>query len=116
MFSFGRHASLTLHDRSGIVEPVAAKPEIGSHKGGSASRWRILRRWLVPGIGVKRWLLLMVLGTALIGLGLAYILLDIYRANPDSDLLATITLTALPRWARAILLGAAGLAFLLLGL
>jgi uncharacterized cofD-like protein len=58
----------------------------------------------------------MVLGTALIGLGLAYILLDIYRANPDSDLLATISLTALPRWARAILLGAAGLTFLLLGL
>jgi len=58
----------------------------------------------------------MVLGTALIGLGLAYILLDIYRANPDSNLLATISLTALPRWARAILLGAAGLTFLLLGL
>jgi len=58
----------------------------------------------------------MVLGTALIGLGLAYILLDIYRANPDSNLLATISLTALPRWARAILLGAIGLAFLLLGL
>jgi uncharacterized cofD-like protein len=57
----------------------------------------------------------MVLGTALIGLGLAYILLDIYRANPDSNLLATISLTALPRWARAVLLGAAGVAFLLLG-
>ena len=57
----------------------------------------------------------MVLGTALIGLGLAYILLDIYRANPDSNLLATISLTALPRWARAVLLGAAGLACLLLG-
>lgn len=57
----------------------------------------------------------MVLGTALIGLGLAYILLDIYRANPDSNFLAAISLTALPRWARAILLGAAGLAFLLIG-
>ncbi len=57
----------------------------------------------------------MVLGTALIGLGLAYILLDIYRANPDSNLLATISLTALPRWARAVLLGAAGAACLLLG-
>jgi uncharacterized cofD-like protein len=57
----------------------------------------------------------MILGTALIGLGLAYFLLDIYRANPDSSLLATISLTALPRWARALLLGMAGLAFLLLG-
>jgi len=66
-------------------------------------------------MGVKRWLLLMILGMALIGLGLAYFLLDIYRANPDSSLLATISLTALPRWVRALLLGAAGSAFLLFG-
>jgi uncharacterized cofD-like protein len=57
----------------------------------------------------------MILGTALIGLGLAYFLLDIYRANPDSSLLATISLTALPRWARALLLGLAGFGLLLLG-
>ncbi|MCX6071135.1 MAG: 2-phospho-L-lactate transferase CofD family protein, partial [Chloroflexi bacterium] len=57
----------------------------------------------------------MILGTALIGLGLAYFLLDIYRANPDSSLLATISLTVLPRWARALLLSVAGLGLLLLG-
>jgi uncharacterized cofD-like protein len=57
----------------------------------------------------------MILGTALIGLGLAYILLDLYRANPDSSLLATLSLTALPRWARALLLGAAGIGLLVLG-
>jgi uncharacterized cofD-like protein len=74
-----------------------------------------LRQWLEPGIGVKRWLLLMVFGTALIGLAVAYFLLDIYRANPDSSLLATISLTALPRWARALLLAVAGLGLLLLG-
>jgi uncharacterized cofD-like protein len=57
----------------------------------------------------------MILGTVLIGLGLAYILLDLYRANPDSSLLATLSLTALPRWARALLLGAAGIGLLVLG-
>jgi uncharacterized cofD-like protein len=57
----------------------------------------------------------MIFGTALIGLGLAYFLLDIYRANPDSSLLATISLTVLPRWARALLLAVAGLGLLLLG-
>jgi uncharacterized cofD-like protein len=57
----------------------------------------------------------MILGTALIGLGLAYFLLDIYRANPDSSLLATISLTVLPRWARALLLSLAGFGLLLLG-
>lgn len=57
----------------------------------------------------------MILGTALIGLGLAYILLDLYRANPDSDFLAAVSLTVLPRWARALLLGAAGIGLLVLG-
>lgn len=74
-----------------------------------------MRLWLEPGIGVKRWLLLMTLGTALIGLGLAYILLDLYRANPDSPFLTTISLTVLPRWARAVLLGAIGIGLLLFG-
>jgi len=74
-----------------------------------------LRLWLEPGIGVKRWLLLMILGTALIGLGLAYILLDLYRANPDSSFLAAVSLTVLPRWARALLLGATGIGLLVLG-
>jgi uncharacterized cofD-like protein len=74
-----------------------------------------LRLWLEPGIGVKRWLLLMILGTVLIGLGLAYVLLDLYRANPDSSFLAALSLTALPRWARALLLGAAGIGLLVLG-
>jgi uncharacterized cofD-like protein len=93
---------------------VAAKPEIGSHNGGSASRWRILRRWLQPGLGVKRWLLLMVLGTALIGLALALILLDLYRANPTSPILALLSLRDLPRGLRAALLASAGLGLLYL--
>src|SRR3990172_1996207 len=114
MFSFRRHASLTLPGRSGIVVPVAAKPEIGSHNGGSASRWRILRRWLQPGLGVKRWLLLMVLGTALIGLALALILLDLYRANPTSPILAFLSLRELPRGLRAAVLASAGLSLLYL--
>jgi len=90
--------------------PAGPRPDRGPNH-----VWRQLRLWLKPGIGVKRWLLLMVLGTALIGLGLAYILLDLYRANPDSGFLAAISLTVLPRWARALVLGAAGIALLLLG-
>jgi uncharacterized cofD-like protein len=50
----------------------------------------------------------MIVGMTLIGLGLAYILLDIYRANPESSLLVTLTLVALPRWLRAALLASAG--------
>ncbi|HET7010534.1 MAG TPA: gluconeogenesis factor YvcK family protein [Anaerolineales bacterium] len=93
---------------------MAAKPENLSNNGASASRWRTLGRWLQPGLGVKRWLLVMVLGTALIGLGLAVLLLDLYRANPESPLLAFLSLRALPRALRAALLASAGLGMLYL--
>jgi uncharacterized cofD-like protein len=51
----------------------------------------------------------MIVGMTLIGLGLAYLLLDLYRANPESPFMVTVTLVALPRWLRAALLVAAGL-------
>jgi uncharacterized cofD-like protein len=53
-------------------------------------------------------LVVLILGTALIGLGLAYFLLDLYRAHPDDALLALLTLRAFPRWLRAVLLAMAG--------
>ena len=56
----------------------------------------------------------MILGTALIGLGLAYFLLDIYRTSSYSPWLDVVTLRALPRWLRALLLGASGASLLLL--
>jgi uncharacterized cofD-like protein len=59
-------------------------------------------------MGVKRWFVIMIVGMTLIGLGLAYILLDIYRANPESPVLETLTLVALPRWLRAALLALTG--------
>jgi uncharacterized cofD-like protein len=70
--------------------------------------------WFQPGLGVKRWLLLMVAGTALIGLGLAIVVLDYYRGHPDSTLLYYLSLRAFPRWLRAVLLGGTGLGLLLL--
>jgi uncharacterized cofD-like protein len=63
---------------------------------------------------LKRWLALMVLGTALIGLGVAIILLDIYRAHPESPWLTVLSLRVLPRWVRALIFGGSGV--LLLGL
>jgi uncharacterized cofD-like protein len=65
---------------------------------------------------VKRWLGLMIIGTALIGLGVAVVLLDIYRKYPGSPWLALLALSAWPRWLRALVLGSAGLGAFLLGL
>ncbi|OGO17080.1 MAG: hypothetical protein A2Z14_09290 [Chloroflexi bacterium RBG_16_48_8] len=74
----------------------------------SGSQWRRYLRWFEPGLGVKRWLLLMVLSTALIGLGLAVILLDIYRTYPGSPWLKILSLSPLPRVLRAVILGGSG--------
>jgi uncharacterized cofD-like protein len=79
----------------------------------SAARWRRFARWLEPGIGVKRWLGLMVIGIALIGLGLAILLLDIYRAHPESPWLSLLSLSSLPRGLRALILGGTGVGLLL---
>ena len=46
-------------------------------------RLRLLWRWLQPGLGVKRWLAVLVLGIALVGLGLATGLLSLYRLHPN---------------------------------
>ncbi|HEX7556238.1 MAG TPA: hypothetical protein VF338_06410, partial [Leptolinea sp.] len=41
-------------------------------------------RWLAPGLGVKRWLVLILLGATLIGLGFAVLVLDVYRTAPET--------------------------------
>ncbi|MBL8056035.1 MAG: YvcK family protein, partial [Anaerolineales bacterium] len=74
--------------------------------------WQIIRsqwRWLVPGMGVKRWIALLLLGATLAGLGAAYVLIDIYRTDPMPPVASTLTLQFLPRLGRAAVLGAAGL-------
>jgi uncharacterized cofD-like protein len=79
----------------------------------SASRLNRVRalirtRWLTIGIGVKRWLLLLLLGITFLGLGLAYALIDIYRTQPLPDVFYYLTLQFLPRILRAILVAAVG--------
>ena len=65
-------------------------------------------RWLTIGIGVKRWILLAMIGTALIGLGLAYLLVGLYREQALPDVFYYLTLQFLPRWVRAIVVGGSG--------
>lgn len=70
-------------------------------------------RWLVPGIGVKRWVIVILGGTTLLGLGFAVYLLDIYRNVPDSWILPIIKIVSLQfiqlRILRALIFGAIGL-------
>lgn len=48
-------------------------------------------RWLVPGLGVKRWLGLLLVGAAVVGLGFAYLLVDLATAPPGTLSLRSLT-------------------------
>ena len=69
-------------------------------------------RWLTPGIGVKRWLFVLMAGTTFLGVGLAMLALDIYRNTPENGLLPVITalsLQGLDRPIRIVIFGLIGL-------
>jgi uncharacterized cofD-like protein len=75
-----------------------------------------LRRWLLPGIGVKRWLLLTFVGLLILALGVAHV---IRQATRDLDpggfagtILDAITLQFLPYPVRGLLVILAGLGLL----
>ncbi len=74
--------------------------------------------WLTPGLGVKRWIILILVGTTLIGLGFAVLILDIYRTTPQDwwlPLISFLSLRFLARPLRALIFGGAGLGFILYG-
>ncbi|MBW8009710.1 MAG: YvcK family protein [Chloroflexi bacterium] len=76
-------------------------------------------RWFTPGLGVKRWLLLVLLGTSLIGTGLAILVLDVYRTSPDTwwlPALSTISLRSLARPLRALIFGGLGIGLIVSGI
>lgn len=84
------------------------------------ARKSILRvlRWFTPGLGIKRWLALILFGTFLIGVGGAILVLDVYRTAPDSwwlPYLSTLSLRFLARPIRAIIFGGLGLGSLVYG-
>lgn len=76
-------------------------------------------QWFIPGMGVKRWMVLVLIGTTLIGVGLAVFLLDFYRTAPDTwwlPLLSAASLRSLDRPLRALIFGGLGVGFILVGL
>ena len=89
----------------------------------TATRFQGVRRflrWFVPGLGVKRWLLLALAGMTLLGVGLAIFLLDLYRTDTTNQtyltLLSYASLRFLPRWVRIVIFGGLGLGMTSLGI
>jgi uncharacterized cofD-like protein len=62
-----------------------------------------LRIWLLPGMHVKRWLALMMIGVAIMGLGIAYLLREVYLYATLPGIFYYITLQFIPRYVRGIL-------------
>jgi uncharacterized cofD-like protein len=78
-----------------------------------------LRRWLAPGIGVKRWLLVVFSGLLLLALGVAHVIRqasqDLHPGGLTGVLIDTVTLQFLPYALRGLIVGSIGVALVLLG-
>ncbi|MDD2920702.1 MAG: YvcK family protein [Anaerolineales bacterium] len=92
-------------------------------KNSLARFWQTLRelpRWLRPGLHIKRWFVLVLLGITLLGLGFAVILIDIYRTDSSNPVfllvLSYASLRFIPRIWRAIIFGGLGVGLVLYGI
>jgi len=88
-----------------------------------ARTWQTLRdipRWLRPGLGIKRWFTLVMIGITLLGLGVAVILIDLYRTDSTNpiflSLLTYASLRFIPRVWRAIIFGGLGIGLVVYGI
>jgi uncharacterized cofD-like protein len=77
-------------------------------------------RWFRPGLGVKRWFLVVLIGITLLALGIAMFLLDLYRTESTNPLLILFlkytSLQFLPRALRALIFGCIGVGIILFGI
>jgi uncharacterized cofD-like protein len=65
--------------------------------------------FLRPGLHIKRWLLLLLIGVTLAGLGLAFLIRGWYVTDRLPPLVYTLALRSLPDWLRGVLLLGLGL-------
>ncbi|MFH1183966.1 MAG: uridine diphosphate-N-acetylglucosamine-binding protein YvcK [Chloroflexota bacterium] len=77
-----------------------------------ASGLERIRRWLVPGLGIKRWMLLILAGITLLAVGSGIFLLELYRTNTSNplilNLLSFAALRFLPRLVRVLIFAGLG--------
>ncbi len=71
-------------------------------------RWARLRRWLQPGLQIKRWLAAYLVSLTFLALGLGLILTHAYRTAPFPEPVYYLTLQFIPRLERGLLFLVAG--------
>ena len=72
--------------------------------GASARPERQLRKWLAPGIGIKRWFVLLLFGMGLLGLGVSFLARELYLTVTLPGAFYYITLQFLPYAVRGAIL------------
>jgi len=77
-------------------------------------RPRTLLKWLTPGIGVKRWVGILLVGASLLGSALALLVVEFYRAHPPLLWSHLLQLARVPLWLLGLVAGIAGTACVLL--
>src|SRR5215216_1808182 len=81
---------------------------------------RELARWFQPGLGVKRWFLLVLLGITMLGVGLAIFILGISRTHSANNLFLTIlayaSLNFLPQAGRVLIFAGLGVGLVSYGI
>lgn len=110
------HKTPVLYSRSGSGTPLVwrafSPPPVPIHPTGatSLSEWRT---WLRPGMGIKRWALLILAGSVLTGVGFAMLLVYTYRNVPIppsvDGAVRAVTLQQLPRDLRLVIVLLLGL-------
>jgi uncharacterized cofD-like protein len=79
----------------------------------------VLRRWLSPGIGLKRWLVVVFAGELLLAIAGALLLRQLYRdydfSGPGQSILYILTLQFMPYWLRGVLAGGIGVSLFVYG-
>ena len=60
-------------------------------------------KWFYFGLHIKRWLLLLLVGVAIMGLGFAYLLRELYATYTFPDEAYYATLQFIPRWLRGVI-------------
>src|ERR671938_1627822 len=73
-------------------------------------------RWFTPGLHVKRWLVLLMVGMVLISLGVGYLLRNFYQYGKFPSFVGPLTLQFLDRPFRALLFGSVGIGLIVLSL
>ena len=73
------------------------------------------RKWLLPGMGVKRWFLLLFLGMAFLGLGVSFLAREAYLSLTLPDSFYYLTLQFIPQLLRGVLFIGLAILFVVVG-